>query len=289
MTRQEDAPLPPQATRHVEVTRFREGAMSRNGDLVTVEEPLEIRVSAESAGRRASQTVAVTMRTPGEDLDLAAGFLHSEGVVTSGSDIWRIEHCREIGQDEGDNVVEVQLAPGVELDVGRLSRNVLTTSACGICGRTSIESVYRGMQNLPPTEIRFSARALTRLSGVLTSGQPVFARTGGLHAAALFGADGKLEVLREDVGRHNALDKVVGGLLLADELPASDRVVLVSGRSSFELVQKALMAGIPILAAVGAPSSLAVELAQEFDMSLIGFLGPKRFNVYSGEHRIDFD
>lgn len=260
--------------------------MSRDEDLVTLEEPLEIRVVAESAGRRQRHSVAVTMRTPGEDFELAAGFLVSEGVVGQVRDIWRIEHCEQAGESTDENVVEVHLAPSVGFDANRLSRNIVTSSACGICGRTSIESVQKICADRPRGDFQLSPSTLMGLTDLLVARQEVFSHTGGLHAAALFDSQGRLCDLREDVGRHNALDKLVGDRLLNGQLPISQSLTLVSGRVSFELVQKSVLAGIPILAAVGAPSSLAIELASEYGMTLIGFLGSDRFNVYCGEERI---
>jgi len=287
MTRHPEVPIPVQATLRVAVARCRSGVVSQDEDLVTVEEPLEIRVVAESAGRRQHHSVAVTMRTPGEDFELSAGFLVGEGVVGQARDIWRIEHCEQAGESTDENVVEVHLAPSVGFDVDQLSRNVVTSSACGICGRTSIEAVQKSCANRPRGDFHLSPSTLMGLTDLLAARQPVFSHTGGLHAAALFDSTGRLCDLREDVGRHNALDKLVGGRLLSGQLPISQSLILVSGRVSFELVQKSVLAGIPILAAVGAPSSLAIELASEYGMTLIGFLGPDRFNVYCGKERIE--
>jgi len=229
------------------------------------------------------------MRTPGEDLELAAGFLVSEGVVKQKEDIWRIEHCRQGEDAADDNVVEVSLAPTVGFDLDQLSRNVLTSSACGICGRSSIESVEQICATRPQGDFRLRPSEVSKLALALEAAQGVFAHTGGIHAAGLFSPLGELLELREDVGRHNALDKLVGSQLAKGELPAAQRLVLVSGRASFELVQKSLLAGIPMLAAVGAPSSLAVDLAQEYGMTLIGFLRENRFNIYCGGERIAGD
>ncbi len=276
----------PQATSSRTVDRWQARRWASESDLVTVEEPLEIRIIAEIDGQRQSSSVAVTMRTPGQDAELAAGFLVSEGVVTRAEDIWKIRHCR---QGEGlldDNVVEVHLAPSVAFDLGELSRNVMTSSACGICGRSSIESVQKICSRPPRGTFELAPELISSLPATLEAEQGVFARTGGIHAAGLVSPTGDLLDLCEDVGRHNALDKLVGRLLAADRLPASDTLVLVSGRASFELVQKALLAGIPVLAAVGAPSSLAIDLATEYGMTLIGFLRPDRFNVYNEVGRI---
>ncbi|MGE5291691.1 MAG: formate dehydrogenase accessory sulfurtransferase FdhD [Micromonosporaceae bacterium] len=248
-------------------------AAAHRPDMLAVEEPLEIRIEGEP--------LAVTMRTPGDDIDLAAGFLFTEGVVRAAADIAEIRKCDE-------NVADVRLRPGVTVAEDRLRRNFLTTSACGVCGKESIDSVRtRASFDTTGDEVRVDAAELTRLPDRLRQAQRVFARTGGLHAAGVFGADGALLTLREDVGRHNAVDKAVGWALLRGRLPLSGCVLLVSGRASFELVQKALMAGIPVLAAVSAPSSLAVELAEEAGMTLVGFLRGSDMNIYAGAHRLE--
>jgi FdhD protein len=231
-------------------------------------------------------SVAVTMRTPGEDFELAAGFLHSEAILPSAKALWRIDYCDDADEESAGNVVEVHLRPGVAFDAETMTRHVFTSSSCGVCGKASIEAVRVACQRSPRGALTMDPELLLGLPAHLSAAQPVFTRTGGLHAAALFDTGGELLLLREDVGRHNAVDKLVGSLLLDDRLPASERILLVSGRASFELVQKALLAGIPTLAAVGAPSSLAVELAGEYNMTLIGFLRHGRFNVYSGLERL---
>jgi FdhD protein len=265
------------------VVTYEAGEVERRSDLLAVEEPLEMRVLAEEGGRQRRHGVAVTMRTPGHDFQLAAGFFLSEGIVADREAIWSIDYCAET---EERNVVDVRLRPGVPFDPQRFSRNVYTSSSCGICGKTSIDLVRSVCPARPLGRERIARQVLTGLPETLRQAQPVFSRTGGLHAAGLFDAAGRLLLQHEDVGRHNALDKLIGTLLLDGALPASERVLLVSGRASFELVQKALAAGIPTLAAVGAPSSLAVDLAKEFGLTLIGFLRGGRFNVYSGEERI---
>jgi FdhD protein len=243
----------------------------QRADLLAVEEPLEIRVNG--------VPLTVTMRTPGDDIDLAAGFLAAEGVVTRASEITGITMCDE-------NVADVRLREAMP-DLAAASRNFLTTSACGVCGKDSIESIrVRAGYDVACDPVRLDPAVLASLPGRLAAAQRVFARTGGLHAAALFGAGGTLMVLREDVGRHNAVDKVTGWALRQDRLPLAGCVLLVSGRASFELTQKALVAGIPALAAVSAPSSLAAELAQEAGMTLIGFLRGGSMNVYTGAQRL---
>jgi len=254
-------------------------------DQVAVEEPMEVRVVVrDAAGIERRHAVAVTMRTPGEDVELAAGFLLSEGVIAGLEDLERIAPCGE--GPNGRNVVNAVLAPGVAFDPARFTRNVYTSSSCGICGKASLELV-RAVRPRPLADsFRVPAEVLHRIPGRCREIQGGFDRTGGLHAAALFDAAGEAVLVREDVGRHNAFDKMIGALLLAGSLPASEGLALASGRASFELAQKALVAGIPFLAAVGAPTSLAVESAREFGMTLVGFLRDGRFNVYCGRERI---
>ena len=258
--------------------------LSPREDEVVLEEPLEIRVR--SFGSPASSPVAVTMRTPGNDFELAAGFLLGEGVIHQREEIDRIAYCPSPGTAQEFNVVELRLAAGVPVDLTRLSRQVYTTSSCGVCGKASLEQVRAEVRIPPRGTHRWPPEALEQLPGRLREAQGLFARTGGLHAAGLFSATGKLTLAREDVGRHNAVDKIGGSLLLARALPASETLLLLSGRASFELVQKAALFGIPTVASVGAPSSLAVSLAKEFGMTLVGFLRPGRFNVYAGADRI---
>jgi FdhD protein len=271
------------ATVRAPVVTYEAGRVERRSDVLAAEEPLEMRVTAEEGGHRVRHAVAVTMRTPGHDFELTAGFMLSEGILAAREAIWSIAYCQE---SEEPNVVEVHLAPEVPFDPRRFSRNVYTTSSCGVCGKTSIDMVRAVCPARPVGRQRIAPKVLTGLPETLRRAQPVFSRTGGLHAAGLFDAAGRLLLLHEDVGRHNAVDKLIGTLLLDGALPASDRILLVSGRASFELVQKAAAAGIPVLAAVGAPSSLAVELATDLGLTLVGFLRGERFNVYAGEDRI---
>jgi formate dehydrogenase accessory protein FdhD len=241
-------------------------------DLLAVEEPLEIRVGG--------QPLSVTMRTPGDDLDLTAGFLAAEGIISAPADLTEITMC-------AGNVADVTLAPGITLPLERLHRHFLTSSACGVCGKDSIESIrLTARYDVSADPLRISPGTLAGLPDRLRAAQRVFASTGGLHAAGLFAADGTLLVLREDVGRHNAVDKVIGWALRGGRLPLAGCVLLVSGRASFELTQKALAAGLPLLAAVSAPSSLAAELAAESGMTLVGFLRGTSMNVYAGAERV---
>lgn len=276
----------PSASVSRSVTTYDGAGVEHRRDLVASEEPLEIRIVREVDGRQEPISIAVTMRTPGEDFELATGFLVSEGVVKGPDDIWRIAHCEGRETSDDQNIVEVYLSPTVKLDLELLTRHVIISSSCGICGKASIEAVEVICPSRPSGDVEVDPTVLVELPELLASNQPVFSQTGGLHAAALFDQQGRLLSRREDVGRHNALDKLVGSLLASGDLPASEHVLLVSGRVSFELVQKALLAGIPFLAAVGAPSSLAIELAETYGMTLIGFLRQGRFNIYCGAHRV---
>jgi len=252
-------------------------------DLLAVEEPLEIRLQHTLDDK----SISITMRTPGNDSELAAGFLFSEGILHNAAEIRAIRwsnksngNPRQLG-----NSVTVEL--NVDVDLDRLERHFYTTSSCGVCGKSSIEAIeMQGCPVLPRNSPIVEAGVIHLLPDALRRAQLVFERTGGLHAAALFSPDGTLQLLREDVGRHNAVDKLIGAEVLAGHTPLSNQLVFVSSRASFELVQKALMAGIPILAAVGAPSSLAVETAQRFNLTLLGFVRNGRFNIYSGASRI---
>ncbi|WP_346132937.1 formate dehydrogenase accessory sulfurtransferase FdhD [Streptomyces carpaticus] len=265
------------------VVRIRDGAVSERADTLVGEEPLEIRVGG--------RPLAVTMRTPGDDFALATGFLVSEGVVARADEVARVMYCAGATADGSNtyNVVDVRLADGVAPPDASLQRNVYTTSSCGLCGKASLDAVRTTARwPLPLTGgPALTPRLLAALPERLRAHQRVFARTGGLHAAALFDGGGELLDVREDVGRHNAVDKVVGRALGAGLLPLADTVLLVSGRASFELVQKAVMAGIPALAAVSAPSSLAVELAAEAGLTLVGFLRGTSMNVYAGAERLE--
>jgi FdhD protein len=275
------------SARELSVVRF-EGDVARVArDAVAVEEPLEIRLAG--GGLAAERSISVTMRTPGEDVELAVGYLLAEGVVRSRGSIVRAAHCGPPARDDGtSNVVKVTLADDARVDLARLERHFATTSACGLCGKTSLDAVKTAAPPvLPLGEPRVSADRVPRWPDALRARQALFASTGGLHAAGLVDArSGELLLVREDVGRHNAVDKLFGARLLAGAAPCDGCALVVSGRASFELVQKALMAGAPILAAVGAPSSLAVDLAREHGMTLLGFVRDGRFNVYAGEERL---
>ncbi|MVN77857.1 formate dehydrogenase accessory sulfurtransferase FdhD [Hymenobacter sp. HMF4947] len=258
-------------------------------DLLAVEAPLEISLAYGPVGQRQTHALAVTMRTPGHDAELVAGFLLSEGVVQQAADIEALTPRADPRRpEERGNVLRAELAPGVVLELDRLERHFYTTSSCGVCGKTSIAAVRASSCPTPPPadSPRVSAAIIHALPERQRAAQRVFEQTGGLHATALFSAAGELLLVREDVGRHNAFDKVVGAALLAGQVPLSQQIILVSGRASFELVQKAAVAGVAILAAVGAPSSLAVEAAEEFGLTLLGFVRNDRFNIYTHAHRI---
>jgi FdhD protein len=256
-------------------------------DAVAVEEPLEIRLGYSTPSGRDSRSISITMRTPGDDEVLAAGFLFTESIIRRKQDIALIAPCGQAQADSGlHNVIRVELEDAVSVDLERLQRHFYTSSSCGVCGKASLQALTAtGLTPLTSTTA-FACRTLTSVPEKLRLAQSTFDRTGGLHAAGAFDDAGTLLLTMEDVGRHNAVDKVVGSLLLDDRLPASDLGLIVSGRASFELAQKALVAGMPLLAAVSAPSSLAVSLARQFNMTLVGFLRGDTFNIYAGQERI---
>ena len=261
-----------------QVSEWDDGKVLRKEDYLAAEEPLEIRVGDEP--------LSVTMRTPGHDLELAAGFLLTEGLITKREQIVSLENVVEDGEANRGNVVRAMLAPGSAPDFEKMRRHFFATSSCGICGKASIDAVRARTLEPPNPDFRLDAEVLLQLPDALRASQAVFGRTGGLHAAALFDAKGGPMVLREDIGRHNAVDKVIGWALLEHRVPLSESVLLVSGRGGFEIVQKAIVAGLPIVASVSAPSSLAVQLARELRLTLIGFLRGRRFVIYAGEERI---
>jgi FdhD protein len=271
----------------IRVTEVRSDRSVDREDEAASEEPLEIRVVPEAARESDRYQIAVTLRTPGSDFELAAGFLVSEGLLRSADDVRQIAYCTDPGELQQHNIVNVTLASGVPFDRDRFRRNFYSTSSCGVCGKAALDQIRSRVDRPPVGRFRVPSRTLESLPGRITSTQRVFGRTGGLHAAALFRPDGELLLLREDVGRHNAVDKLVGSRFLARSLPDSNTILLVSGRAGFELVQKAAVAGIPFLAAIGAPSSLAIALAREQGMTLVGFLREGRFNIYCGEGRVE--
>lgn len=249
-----------------------ESAAAADQDLLAVEEPLEIQIDG--------RTVAVTMRTPGDDRELAVGFLFTEGILQSREQIAEIV-------EPAPNVVSIALESGADVDLKRLERHFYMSSSCGVCGKASIQAIEQTGCVAPPRGLpQVDASVVRGLPDALRATQPNFDRTGGLHAAGLFDAEGCKIAVREDVGRHNAVDKLIGAEFLAGRVPLNSQILMLSGRVSFELVQKALMAGIPLIAAVGAPSSLAVELALRYGITLMGFVREGRFNIYCGESRI---
>ncbi len=257
-------------------------------DSVAVEEPLEIQLSAAAAQAAAAKSVSITMRTPGHDAELALGFLFTEGIIQSIDQVAAVAQVGPIDADSGlRNTIRVEVRPDVRIELDRLQRHFYTTSSCGVCGKASLDALrVTGAKSLESVRTSFRRDLIVAMPDKLRELQYVFSRTGGLHAAAIFDSRGEIVALREDVGRHNAVDKIVGWLLTEKRLPASRLGLLVSGRASFELMQKTLSVGIPLLAAVGAPSSLAVKTAREFGMTLIGFLRNGQFNLYSGNERI---
>jgi FdhD protein len=267
--------------------RAREGANeTERSEALAVEEPLEIRIRSSTSA--AAVSFVTTMRTPGQDEELAAGLLFAEGVLAHRSDLRALERPADprVQSELRDNVLIATLGPDAHARAAKLTRGTVMGSACGVCGKTSIENVIPCDAAPLPAQICIAADLLYALPARLREQQSVFAETGGLHAAALFTAQGELRAVREDIGRHNATDKLVGSFLLADRLPLPDAILLVSGRAGFEIVQKAFAAGIPIVASVSAPSSLAVELAEAAGLTLVGFLRERRFNVYAHAERI---
>lgn len=271
------------------ISEVRGAAQRSRQDALAVEEPLEIRLGFETPDGRSEKSVSITMRTPGNDAELATGFLFTEAIIRDNADIALVKPCGSTAPDSSNhNVMRVELESGVEVDLDRLERHFYTTSSCGVCGKTSLDALrVLGAKEPAAAGLRFDRDVLTTLPERLRAAQHGFDATGGLHAAAAFDASGELVVIHEDVGRHNAVDKVIGALLSRDMLPASELGLLVSGRASFELMQKAVMAGMPLLAAISAPSSLAVDLAREFNITLVGFLRGDTFNIYAAPERIN--
>ncbi len=269
-------------TEHITLHKISSGTIHETEDKVAVEEPLQIELEYSTASGRMQKNIAVTMRTPGNDEELAAGFLFTEGVIKNG------EAISEIKRPHADeNIVQVILKEDIIPALGNAARNFYTTSSCGVCGKASIDAINTvSVFTAEKDSVQINAAVLYNLQYKIKEQQKVFEDTGGIHASALFDCNGNFMMLREDVGRHNALDKIIGAALMNHELPLNNCLLFLSGRASFELVQKAVMAGIKVIVAVGAPSSLAVEMAKENDITLIGFLRNERFNIYSGKERI---
>ncbi|WP_312288497.1 formate dehydrogenase accessory sulfurtransferase FdhD [Chryseobacterium gleum] len=275
------------SVKQIEIIKVRESNSFPYTDDISVEEPLEIRVSYSAEGKKESKNISVTMRTPGNDAEIAAGFLFTEGIISGREQIKSIYSPLAECSRNSENVVIVELTEGFVPELMKADRNFYTTSSCGVCGKGSIESIrtVSAFHNHTKENTEVSLETLYQLSEKLQSFQNNFSATGGIHASGIFDLEGNLLALREDVGRHNALDKLIGYALSTGLLPLNNKILLLSGRASFELIQKAAMAGISIVAAIGAPSSLAVDLAKEFDITLLGFLRDNRFNIYhSGSH-----
>jgi FdhD protein len=277
-------------TRPQRLERYADESRATFTDALAIEEPLEIRIVFTAEGAPRKRSVAITMRTPGHDAELARGFLFGEALIDDAAAITGVEGCGPaLGVPPLQNIVRVTLAPGITISPASLDRNFVTSSSCGLCGKAALSALEQRQIHAVSAGPSLSPAVLLGLPDTLRRAQTAFEATGGLHAAALFDSAGRLLVVREDVGRHNALDKVIGWALAERRLPLADSLVLVSGRASFELVQKARRAGIPVLAAVGAPSSLAVSAAERFGLTLIGFLRDRRFNVYAGAERVEKD
>jgi len=253
-------------------------------DNVAVEEPLEIKLTDT---QDFPINLAVTMRTPGNDLELVAGFLFSEGIIKNVEDIEKFEYEKDVFGIENKNSVIIKIKANAEINLDKIKRNVITTSSCGICSSVYIDQIFKRIERLPKGDFKVNKDLILELPNFLNTYQSIFSKTGGVHASALFDKKGNLICIMEDVGRHNAMDKLVGKMLIERKIPLDDCIVLFSGRASFELVQKSILAGIPFIVAIGAPSSLAIELAKIFNVTLIGFLRNKKFNVYSGFHRLE--
>jgi FdhD protein len=273
----------PPLVRRFNVTRLHDAQPERVVDTVATEEPLEIRVSYWFKEAKFTHSLALTMRTPGHDRELAAGFLFSEGIV---SDTGHILDLRSLGS-EPSNEIMVELSKEVELESWRLARSTFVNSSCGVCGKQSRDALAQLVPGHSKDTSRFGASLICKLPELLREQQEGFAKTGGLHAAALINSAGAVEKVFEDIGRHNALDKLIGWCVLNNRIPLSGKLLFLSSRSSFELIQKTIIAGAPVLATVGGPSSLAIETAREYDVTLLGFVRGERFNIYSGEWRID--
>lgn len=275
-------------TTQQQVFKIHSKKLTPTADILALEEPLEIQIGYGKGAAHTRKSLAVTMRTPGDDFDLAVGFLFTEGIITHAHHIVQMRYVTaQLDESAQENSLLVELHPDLQFDFDKLNRHFYTSSSCGVCGKASIDMVQMTCSFLlPKNEPKITPELLFSLPQQLDQQQTLFAATGGIHAAALFDSNGNLQFLREDVGRHNALDKLIGAALKMDAIPLSKSIILVSGRIGFELVQKSLMAGVPILAAVGAASSLAVELAEENGMTLVGFLRGEKGNIYTGRERL---
>lgn len=273
-------------TKQHPVLKVRPAGQEAVDDLLATEEPMEIKVAHHDGREPAQTSISVTMRTPGHDFELAAGFLYSEGIVRNRDDLVDIAYCTDTETPQEQNVVTVTLAPSVDFDVDRLDRNFFANSSCGVCGKATLDSLQLSGYRPIETNTSLTAETLRSLPNIMRDQQRTFDTTGGLHASALFDTTGTLVALREDIGRHNTVDKLVGAKLMEGALPLDRHILLVSGRAGFEILQKSLVARIPIVASIGAPSTLAADLATEFGITLVGFLTEDGFNIYSHPHRI---
>ena len=276
----------------IKIIKISDGSNESSSDLLAAEEPLEIRIGYGAKENRSQKSIAVTMRTPGHDFELAVGFLLTEGIINTTAAILSVKYCTELNTIENkENIVRVELKEDIEIDTSTLQRNFYATSSCGVCGKASIESIQTICEVIPDTlPFCINKEIILSLPEKLRERQNVFEYTGGLHACALFDQKGNLVLAREDIGRHNALDKLIAaGIVKEENKKLNKYILLLSGRASFELIQKSAMAGIKIVCAIGAPSSLAVEMAKTFGITLIGFLRDQRFNIYSNEQRIKFE
>lgn len=267
---------------HTRVRKVAADSITDTSDTLATEDPLEIRLVHGPSHNRRQQNISVTMRTPGEDMELAAGFLFTEGIIHEQTAIQEII----LSEDGNGSVATVHLKPAIVAQLGNSQRNFAATAACGVCGKTELQAIHTGV-TVNQATLRLTTTQLFDLPTLLRKEQSLFESTGGLHAAALFTATGELILLREDIGRHNAVDKLIGAAMQQELLPLHQYLLLLSGRAGFELIQKAAMAGIPLIAAIGAPSSMAVKMAEAWNITLLGFLKDQRFNIYSGAERID--
>lgn len=274
--------------KNISIRKVIEYESSLQSDILSVEEPLEIRISYGSENEKTQKNISVTMRTPGNDFDLAIGFLFTEGIITSSQQIKKVYHIQTGCSLEKRNIVQVDLADNFAPQLMQTDRNFYTTSSCGVCGKSSIQSIKTSsiFNSLDHPKLNIATDIFYKLPQKLRAAQSSFDVTGGIHAAGLFTIEGDLVLLKEDVGRHNALDKLIGNAFMNKQLPLNRHILLLSGRASFELIQKAAMAGITVVAAIGAPSSLAVELAAEFNITLLGFLKEDRFNIYNSSDQV---
>ena len=279
-----------EATAKIQILKIDNNQRTQQLDFLAVEEPLEIRLVYGLSDNRKQKSISITMRTPGDDKDLAIGFLFTEGIISSFEQVENISHLPCLNQQTKGNIILIELSDKVEINLQKLERHFYTSSSCGVCGKSSIEAIYQsGASNIPINNMHIDAKQIHQLPNKIRTQQAIFENTGGLHAAGLFDQNGNLILIREDVGRHNAVDKLIGAALQEKRTPLHLNILMLSGRVSFELVQKALMAGIPILVAVGAPSTLAIQLAKASQMTIIAFVRNGKFNIYSGKERVKFE